>query len=181
MSARRHPHDWTSEWTLASGLALSSRTRVPDLLLDPRAARLLELALELVVLRQGLILHGYVVLPGALHVVGGRPARADGPDGRLPWPIAVGRAKGAFARWWNGLGARDGALWQEPTRVRPLGHQDVADAVARCHDAPVRAGLVACPADHPFSSWRRLYRDEEPGFVTPVPPPPPEATAYRPT
>jgi len=155
--------DWTRRWS-AAGLALSAWTREPRLLADPRAARLLELSLELVVLRHRLVLRGYVVLPGALHVVAARSADAS----LLPWPVAFGRARAAFARWWNVDRGGAGALWRERVRVAPLPTAaDVAEAVARCHRAPVLAGLAAEPSGHAASSWHALHGQPRRAFVTP--------------
>ena len=142
--------DWTDAWEGAAGLALSSWTSRRDALADPASARLLELCLGAVVLRERLVLHGYVILPGALHVVAGRSRERDRTG--LPWPIALGRAKGTFARWRNEMRGESGAVWSERVRVLPLRADEIRDAVVRCQEAPVRAGLVHLAEDWPHSS-----------------------------
>jgi hypothetical protein len=155
--------DWTRPWR-AAGLAMTAWTSEPSLLACPRAARLLELALELTVLRHDRALHGYVVLPGALHVVAG----GAGSSGRLAWPAALGRVKGSFARWWNKAHGSEGPVWQERVRIAPLPTRaDVAAAVASCHAAPVAAGVAAGPAEHEASSWHALHGRPRRAFVLP--------------
>jgi hypothetical protein len=155
--------DWTSAWTGAAALAISSWTRDPTDLADPESRRLLELALEIVVRREGLILHAYVILPGALHLVTGAP----GPAQRLPWPIAVGRVKSCHAGWERARRGSSGAIWRSHVRVQPMASEQVSAAVARLHEAPMSMGLATSPADWDASSWAGLYRSTRPGFVSP--------------
>lgn len=158
--------DWTRGWKDARALLLVSRARRPGALADPAAARLLELALELVVLRHRLTHRAHVILPGTFAVIGARPGA--GHPQRLPWPAAVGRAKGAFARWWNRRGGVAGSVGEEATVIRPLETEaEVLRAIHRLHQAPVRAGLARTPADHPWSSWHDVHGGRVSGFGVP--------------
>jgi hypothetical protein len=159
--------DWTSAWSGAAGLALSSWTHDPRLLADTTLARLLELSLEATALRHRLVVHAHVILPGSLHVVTGVPGPGDAP-GAVAWPVALGRIKGEFSTWTNRMRRRDGPTWKPAARIRPLSARALPDAVDRCHEAPVQAGLVTFAGDWPFSSWSRLYAERRASFVRPV-------------
>ena len=160
--------DWTMGWTRAAGLALSSWTRDPRALAEPEASRRLEVLLEEVVCRWDLALHAYVILPGALHLVTGRPLVSE-PDPRIPWPAALGLVKGSFARWQHARSGGRGSSWRAAVRVRPLAPPALRDAIDALHAAPVSLGLVTEPSAYRFSSWQRLYAVREPSFVTPAP------------
>lgn len=155
--------DWTSAWTGAAALAISSWTRDPTDLSDPGSRRLLELALEVVVRRERLVLHAYVILPGAFHLVTG----VAGPAERLPWPLAVGRVKSCHAGWERARRSISGAIWRSRVRVQPMSSGQVGAAIERLHDAPMSMGLAKSPADWDASSWAGLYRSTRVGFVSP--------------
>lgn len=155
MDRRPPPQDWTLAWRGASALALSTWTLHRERLSDPHAARLLEAALALTALGRRLSLHGYVVLPGALHLVAALPA-AGSPAPLAPWPTALGQVKGLFARWDNRRLALTGRVWKPGARVRPLTGPAVLTALVRCHAAPVRMGLAPRPDAWPHSSAAAL-------------------------
>ena len=158
-----HSH-WTAGWTHAEALAISTWTRHPRALASRDVRRMLEIALEIVVRRERLALHAHVVLPSGLHVVGGRAGRD-----RLPWPLAVARAKACHARWTRGWTDVPRPAWRTHVRVQPLAGDSVREAIERLHAAPVKLGLCARPGEWDASSWRQLYDRTRDAFVRPWP------------
>ena len=143
--------DWTAAWAGQAGLAISSWTRSPHRLRDPASARLLALVLQLTALECRLSLRGWVVLPGALHLVTGRRRPGAAPP-LLSWAAALGRIKGLHARCDNRRRGATGSLWKPGARIRPLAPGALPGAVELCETAPVGAGLCERPEDWPWSS-----------------------------
>jgi hypothetical protein len=149
--APRDDKDWTAAWSTAPALALSTWTRQERRLEDPASARLLALILELSVLENRLALRGWVILPGALHLVAERP-RPGRPRASGSWPGVLGRIKGLHARCDNRRLGLTGRVWRPGARIRPLRAGEVEAAALRCERAPVAAGLCSRPGDWPHSS-----------------------------
>ena len=158
---------WTRAWPPASALGLSAWTRDPRRLADPASARLVELLLELTALERNLVVHDWLVLPGAVHLLA-----ATGPDARrdlrAEWCSALGRLKGLHARCDNRRRGATGSAWRPGLRLRPLDAAGARAAGRRLRQAPVRAGLCDQPAEWPHSSLRRrLDGPEAPWLVAP--------------
>ncbi len=92
-------------------------------------------------------LHAYVLMDNHLHLL------ATPEDERLPlWMQAVGRR---YVRFFNDRHGRSGTLWEGRYRSTVLQPERYLLACMAWMDLnPVRAGLVARPADHAWSSHR---------------------------
>jgi putative transposase len=90
-------------------------------------------------------LHAYAFTPSQVLLLV-TPATAEGPSRMLQ---AVGRRFGAD---YNRRYQRSGALWDGRFRATVLEPALLTDASRWVEWAPVRAGLAATPAEHPWSS-----------------------------
>ena len=136
--------------------------RQPIFLDTPDRERMLALLAEHAP-RHGVALHAYVLMDNHFHVLA-TPATADG----LPkFMQAVGRS---YVRWFNDRHGRSGTLWEgryRSTLVQADRYLLVCMAYVDLN--PVRAGLVADPRDHPWSSHHHYIGLRNDRFVTPHP------------
>jgi putative transposase len=96
----------------------------------------------------GLAVHAYVLMPDHVHLL--VTPQAAGDVGRAVQ--AIGRR---YVRWFNDRHARGGALFESRYRSTVVEADAFLLACMRYVELnPVRAGLVAEPADYPWSSHR---------------------------
>ena len=95
----------------------------------------------------GLRLLGYCLMTNHVHLVA-IPTRADS------LARALGRARSSYAQRFNRRYRRSGHLWQNRFYSCPLGASPLLRALAYVDRNAVRAGLVGCAADYPWSSAR---------------------------
>lgn len=96
----------------------------------------------------GLAVHAYVLMPDHLHLL--VTPQAAGDVGRAVQ--AIGRR---YVRWFNDRHARGGALFESRYRSTVVDADAFLLPCMRYVERnPVRAGLVAEPADYPWSSHR---------------------------
>jgi len=98
---------------------------------------------------QGCAIHAYVLMTNHFHLVA-TPRRADG----LPRMMqSLGRR---YVQHVNRTQRRTGTLWEGRYRATPIDAEAYFFACCRyVEENPVRAGMVAAPADHSWSSYRR--------------------------
>jgi putative transposase len=113
--------------------------------------------------RHGVRLHAYVLMTNHVHLLA---------TGRDPWSIAkaiqgIGRQ---YVWYFNARYARSGTLWEGRYRATLV---DADRYLLACHRYidmnPVRAGLVAHPAEYPWSSYRHYALAIDDELVTPHP------------
>jgi putative transposase len=96
----------------------------------------------------GLAIHAYVLMDNHIHLVG-TPAREDSLSATMQ---ALGRR---YVRWFNTRHGRTGTLWEGRFRSSLIEADRYLLACQRYVEMnPVRAGMVAAPADWRWSSHR---------------------------
>jgi putative transposase len=106
-------------------------------------------------------LHAYVLMDNHVHLLL-TPATAEG----LPKMMqAVGRR---YVRWFNDRHGRSGTLWEGRYRSTVIeAERHLLPCMAYIDLNPVRAGLVAHAADHPWSSHAHYIGQRTDRLVTP--------------
>jgi putative transposase len=84
------------------------------------------------------------------------------PRGADSLARALGRAHSCYAQRFNRRYRRSGHLWQNRFYSCPLGSSHLVRALAYVDLNPVRAGLVGCAADYPWSSAPAHVRGSSP-------------------
>lgn len=93
-------------------------------------------------------IHAYVLMDNHVHLLG-TPVRDDGFS-RLMQSLSR-----LYVRWFNDRYGRSGALWEGRFRASVIDADQYLLACSRYIELnPVRAGLVADPAEYPWSSYR---------------------------
>ncbi|MBS0428158.1 MAG: transposase [Proteobacteria bacterium] len=111
--------------------------------------------------RFGVALHAYVLMDNHFHLLA-TPATGDA----LPqWMQAVGRA---YVRHFNDRHGRSGTLWEGRYRSTLVqAERYLLPCMAYIDLNPVRAGLVAEPLQHPWSSHAHYVGQRHDRIVTP--------------
>ncbi|HZF86049.1 MAG TPA: transposase [Burkholderiaceae bacterium] len=111
--------------------------------------------------RFGIALHAYVLMDNHFHLLA-TPSTADA----LPqWMQAVGRA---YVRYFNDRHGRSGTLWEGRYRSTLVqADRYLLPCMAYIDLNPVRAGLVAEPPQHPWSSHAHYVGRRHDRLVTP--------------
>jgi putative transposase len=92
--------------------------------------------------------HAYVLMPNHVHLLA-TPTAADALSRMMQ---ALGRR---YVRWFNDRNGRSGTLWEGRFRSAVIDSDRYLLTCSRYIELnPVRAGLVADPADYPWSSYR---------------------------
>lgn len=112
---------------------------------------------------RGVAVHAHVLMSNHLHLLV-TPEAADG----LPLMMqGVGRA---YVRWFNRRHGRSGTLWEGRYRSTLIeAERHLLACMAYLDLNPVRAGMVAAPADYPWSSHAHLVGLRQDPLVTPHP------------
>lgn len=93
-------------------------------------------------------IHAYVLMDNHVHLLG-TPVRDDGFSRLMQ---SLGRL---YVRWFNDRHGRSGALWEGRFRASVIDADHYLLACSRYIELnPVRAGMVADPAEYPWSSYR---------------------------
>ena len=109
----------------------------------------------------GCRVHAYVLMTNHVHLL----ISADGSDA----PGALMKALGQrYVQYFNRTYRRSGSLWEGRYRSCLTQAEDYLLACQRYIELnPVRAGMVAHPADYPWSSYRANAQGDEDALVTP--------------
>lgn len=92
--------------------------------------------------------HAYVLMPNHVHLLA-TPSAADALSRMMQ---ALGRR---YVRWFNDRNGRSGTLWEGRFRSAVIDSDRYLLTCSRYIEMnPVRAGLVADPAEYPWSSYR---------------------------
>lgn len=112
---------------------------------------------------QQVAVHSYVLMDNHLHLLA-TPATADGVPRMMQ---GLGRA---YVRWFNRRHGRSGTLWEGRYRSTLIEAERYLLACMVYIDLnPVRAGMVAAPADYPWSSHAHCVGLRVDPLVTPHP------------
>jgi putative transposase len=111
--------------------------------------------------RYGVTLHGYVLMSNHVHLL------ATGAE-----PVSIPRTMQQVGRqyvwYFNSRYARTGTLWEGRYRATLV---DTDGYLLMCHryidNNPIRAGIVAHPAEYPWSSYRHYALAVDDELVTP--------------
>lgn len=109
----------------------------------------------------GCAVHAYVLMTNHVHLL-----MTPGSEGAVSRTLqAVGRR---YVRWLNNAAGRTGTLWEGRYKACLVESDRYLLACYRYIELnPVRAGLVADPADHPWSSYKANAMGLHDGVVTP--------------
>ena len=118
-------------------------------------------SLKAFAVKTGCWIHAYVLMTNHVHLL----VSAD----RSESPGALMKALGQrYVQYFNRTYRRSGTLWEGRYRSCLTQAEDYLLACQRYIELnPVRAGMVAHPADYPWSSYRANAQGEEDALVTP--------------
>ncbi|KJB91109.1 transposase [Skermanella aerolata] len=106
-------------------------------------------------------LHAYCLMTNHVHLLL-TPAEADGPS------LVMKRLGQRYVQYVNRTHGRSGTLWEGRFRSCPVGEEAYLFACARYIESnPVRANMVAQPADYRWSSYRANALGQPDPSVTP--------------
>ncbi|HOB67648.1 transposase [Ottowia sp.] len=109
----------------------------------------------------GVAVHAYVLMGNHLHLL-------VTPDAADSLPLMMQGVGRAYVRWFNRRHARSGTLWEGRYRSALIEAERYLLACMAYIDLnPVRAGMVAAPADYPWSSHAHLVGLRHDPLVTP--------------
>lgn len=95
--------------------------------------------------RAGLRILAYCLMPNHIHLIA-VPVEEDS------LAVALRRAHGRYAQYFNARKLRSGHLWQNRFHSCPMDEQHLWTAIRYVEKNPVRAGLAARPEDYGWSS-----------------------------
>lgn len=96
----------------------------------------------------GCVIHAYVLMPNHLHIFATPDAK--GAVGKMVQLMAR-----QYVQYFNNQYQRTGTLWEGRYKSALVdGSQYALDCYRYIERNPLRSGLVACPSDYPWSSYR---------------------------
>jgi putative transposase len=111
----------------------------------------------------GVAIHAYVLMSNHLHLLA-TPSTAEGVPQMMQ---SLGRS---YVRYFNGKQGRTGTLWEGRYRSTLIqAERHLLACMAYIDLNPVRAGLVADPADYPWSSHQHYIGRRSEKLITPHP------------
>lgn len=136
--------------------------RLPCFLDDGDRQRYLQL-LNIYAKEHGCAIHAYVLMQNHSHLL----ATAEGPGGLSLMMQALGRT---YVKYFNRRHCRTGTLWEGRFKSCPVESDDYLLACYRYIELnPVRAKIVADPAEYGWSSFARNASNQYDPLVTPHP------------